>query len=297
MLGERQMDYKTVDRPAQTGDIAVVNYTGACDGKPLTELAPAAKGLTEAKNFWINLDEKAFLPGFAGQITGAKAGDKRTVTVDFPADFVTPELANKKGVYEVEVVEVKEKTLPPIDEAFAKSYGAESLEKLRAGVRTDLENELNFKKNRDVRNQLVHQLLSRVSFELPESVVSRETRNTVYNIVHENQQRGVPTKVIEEQKEQIYSAAADTAKNRVKANFLMQKIAEKEDIKVSQEEVARRIEHLASMYQIPADQFLKDLQKRNGIVEIYDQVASEKTLDFLQANARIEDVPPQPKAG
>jgi trigger factor len=139
-------------------------------------------------------------------------------------------------------------------------------------------------------------LLSRVSFELPESVLSRETRNAVYNIVHENQQRGVSTKLIEEQKEQIYSVAADSARSRVKANFLMQKIAEKEDIKVSQEEVARRIEYLAGMYQLPPDKFLKDLQKRNGIVEIYDQVAAEKTLDFLQANAKIEDAAPEPKA-
>jgi len=297
MLAERQIDYKTVDRTAATGDVAVVNYTGTCEGKSLTELAPTAKGLTEQKNFWVNLaaDDKSFIPGFGEQLIGAKAGEKRSVNVDFPADFVTPQLAGKKGVYEVVVVEIKEKALPVMDEAFAKSYGAESLEKLRAGVRTDLENELNLKKNRETRNQLVQQLLARVSFELPESVVARETRNAVYNIVHENQQRGVPTKLIEEQKEQIYSIAADTAKNRVKANFLMQKIAEKEDIKVSQEEVARRIEQLAAMYQIPPEKFLKDLQQRNGIVEIYDQVAAEKTLDFLQANAKIEDVTPEPK--
>ncbi len=117
------------------------------------------------------------------QLIGAKAGDKRTVNVDFPADFVTPQLAGQKGVYEVEVVEVKEKVLPPLDEAFAKSYGAESVEKLRAGVRTDLENELNFKKNRSVRNQLVQELLKRVSFDLPEAAVAQETRNVVYDIV------------------------------------------------------------------------------------------------------------------
>jgi trigger factor len=293
LLRGRQVDYKTVDRPAQTGDVAVVNYTGTTNGMPITDIAPTAKGLTEQKNFWINLDQSSFIPGFGDQLLGAKAGEKRTVNVDFPADFVTPQLANQKGVYEVEVVEVKERVLPALDEAFAKSYGAEDLEKLRAGVRTDLENELNYKKSRSLRNQVVQQLLSRVSFELPESVVARETRNVVYDIVHENQKRGVPKETIEKEKEQIYSAAADSAKARVKVNFILQKIAEKEDIKVSQEEVAQRIQHLAASYNIPPDQFVKDLQKRNGVVEIYDQVASEKTLEFLEKNALVADIVPE----
>ncbi|MDB6022363.1 MAG: Trigger factor [Pedosphaera sp.] len=298
LLRERQTDFKTADRPGQTGDIAVVNYTGTTDGKPLTEIATTARGLTEQKNFWIPLEPTSFIPGFGDQLIGAKAGDKRTVNVDFPADFVTPQLANLKGVYEVEVVEIKEKALPPLDEAFAKTYGAESLEKLREGVRADLENELNYKKNSSIRNQLMQQLQSRVSFELPESVVKQETRNVVFNIVQENQKRGISKEVIEGQKDQIYSAAEGSAKIRVKGNFLLQKIAEKEDIKVSQEEVALRIQNLAAMYQIPPEQFIKDLQKRNGIEEFYDQVAADKTLDFLQKNAQIEDVAPEPaKAG
>jgi trigger factor len=98
--------------------------------------------------------------------------------------------------------------------------------------------------------------------------------------------------VIEQQKEQIYSAATRNAKERVKVQFLMQKIAEKEDLKVSQEEIALRVQTLAGMYQIPPEKFLKDLQKRNGLIEIYDQVMNEKVMEFLQQNAKIEDVPP-----
>ena len=292
LLRGQHASFNTVARPLANGDIAVVNYSGTCDGKVITELAPTAKGLTEQNNFWIETDGNSFIPGFAAQLIGANAGDKRTVNVDFPADFVTPQLVGKKGVYEVEVVEVKEKVLPALDEAFAKSYGAESLEKLRTGVRTDLENELKYKKDRSIKNQIVQELLNRVSFELPESAVSQETRNVVYNIVNENQKRGVSKELIETQKDQIYNAAAGTAKNRVKTSFILQKIAEKEDIKVSQEEVAARIQQLAGMYQIPPEQFIKDLQKRNGIVEIYDQIASDKTLEFLEKNAKIEDVAP-----
>ncbi len=75
----------------------MVNYTGTCDGKPITELAPTAKGLTEQKNFWVETTDGSFIPGFAAQLIGAQAGDKRTVNVDFPADFVTPRIAGQKG--------------------------------------------------------------------------------------------------------------------------------------------------------------------------------------------------------
>jgi trigger factor len=293
-LRQPRATFKTVERPIQTGDIAVVNYTGTCEGKPIIAIAPTAQGLTERKNFWVDVPSNSFIPGFAEQLIGAKGGDKRTVAVDFPADFVTPQLAGKKASYEVEIVEVKEKVLPAIDEAFAKAYGAESLEHLRAGVRRDLENELNYKQKRVIRDQLVRALLDRVHFELPESSVAKETRHVVYNLVQENAKRGVSRQAIEQHKEQIYSAAAKDAKERVKAAFLMQKIAEKEDIKVSQEEIAQRINHLASLYQIPPDKFAKDLQQRNGLIEIFDQIMNEKVLDLLQQNAKIEDIAPAP---
>ena len=301
-LRQQQINFKTVERPAQTGDIVVVNYTGTSDGKPITDTAPTAKGLTEQKTFWVEMESKSFIPGFADQLLGSKAGDKRTVNVDFPADFVTPELQGKKGVYQVEVVEVKEKVLPAVDDAFAKSFGAENADKLRAGVRRDLENELTYSQNKSVRNQLIQSLVNRVNFELPESAVAHETRNVVYDIVRENQKRGVTREMIEGEKDRIYSAAAQGAKGRVKVSFLLQKIAEKENIKVSQEEVAHRVQVLASMYQIPPEKFVKDLQKRNGFIEIYDQIANDKVLDLLQQNAKMEEVPvgslsqPQPKA-
>jgi trigger factor len=294
-LREQQVTFKTVERPVQIGDVAVINYSGTCEGKPITEIAPTAQGLTEKKNFWVDVPSKSFIPGFAEQLMGAKAGDKRTVTVDFPADFVTPQLAGKKAVYEVEIMEVKEKALPPVDEAFAKSYGAENLDKLKEGVRRDLENELKYKQERSMRNQVIRSLLNRVNFELPETSVARETRNVVYDIVQENAKRGISREVIEKEKDQIYSAAAQGAKERVKVAFLLQKIAEKEDIKVSQQEIAARITRLAGAYQISPEKFAKDLQKRNGLIEIYDQVMNEKVIEMLDANARIEDVAPAPE--
>jgi len=291
ILAQQHVKFETVARDLRLGDIAMVNYTGACDGKPMTDTAPTAKGLTEQKKFWVDTTPGGFIPGFADQLIGAKAGDKRTVNVDFPADFVTKELAGKKGVFEVEIVEVKEKVLPPVDDAFAKKYDAENLDKLRAGVRRDLENELKYSQEKAVRGQIVRGLLDRVNFDLPEVAVAHETRNVVYDIVRENSKRGVTRDLIEKQKDEIYSAATRSAKERVKLAFLIQHIAEKENIRVSQEEVLQHAQALAAMYQIPPEKFLKDLQKRNGVTELYDQIAHEKVLAFLEQNAKIEETP------
>lgn len=292
MLRGQQASFNTVARPLANGDIAVVNYTGTCEGKAITELAPTAKGLTEQKGFWIETDGNSFIPGFAAQLIGASAGEKRTVNVDFPADFVTPQLQGKKGVYEVELIEVKEKALPELNDELAKKFGAENVEKLKAGVRTDLENELKYSKSKAVRNQVVSALLGKVNFELPETAVASETRNVVYDLVRQNTQRGVNRDIIEQQKDQIYAAAAGSAKERVKLAFIVGKIAEQEKIQATQDDVLKRAQQLAMMYQMPFEQFVKDLQKRNGVNELYEQVIHEKVLELLEKNAAItESVP------
>jgi trigger factor len=292
LLCNQHVKYQTVARPLAKGDVAVVNYTGTCEGKPISELAPTAKGLTEQKNFWVETADGSFIPGFAAQLIGAQAGEKRTVNVDFPADFVTAELQGKKGVYEVELVEVKEKIVPPVDDELAKKFGAENVAKLREGVRTDLENELKYSRSRAVRNQVVRALLGRVTFDLPESAVAAETRNVVYDIVRQNTQRGIGRDLIEKQKDEIYSAAAGSAKDRVKLAFLVGRIAEQERITVTQEDVLKKAQQLAMVYQMPLDQFLKDLKKRDGVNELYDQVLHEKVLDLMEKQAVISEGTP-----
>jgi trigger factor len=292
LLRSQRMDFKTVDRAATATDMVVINYTATSDGKPLTDLAPTAKGLTAQTNFWVDMEPGKFIPGFSEQLQGAKAGDQRTVNVTFPADFVTPQLASLPAVYAVEVVEVKERILPTVDDAFAKSFGAADLVHLKEGVRRDLENELKYSRDKAIRNQLVRSLLDQVQFDLPESSVAQETRNVVFDIVSENTKRGVSRDLIERQKTEIYTAAAQGARERLKVSFLLRKIAERESIGVSNEEVARRVQVMASMYQIPPEKFVKDLKKRNGLIEIYDQIANEKTLEFLETHAKIQETPP-----
>jgi FKBP-type peptidyl-prolyl cis-trans isomerase (trigger factor) len=114
----------------------------------------------------------------------------------------------------------------------------------------------------------------------------------VYDVVSENQRRGVSREVIDQQKDQIYAAASQSAKDRVKVGFLFHQIAGKEGIRAEKEEINARIVSLASTYQMPVDKFVKELEKRDGFSEIYQQIIHEKVLDFLHENAKFEDVAP-----
>jgi trigger factor len=289
-LRERVAKYETVQRPAGDQDVAVVNYKGTTDGKPLTDIAPSAKGITEKQNTWIAIDPNAFIPGFGTQLAGASAGDKREVNIEFPLDFVQPALAGKKAVYEVEIIEIKQRILPELNDEFAKQYEAESLDKLKEGVRNDLQNELNLRQKRSIREQLIKALIDKVPSELPEGLVSRETRQIVYNIVNENQRRGIPQEAIEGQKNEIFASANTAARDRVKTNFVFARIAEREGLRVEQVELLQRIQAMAAQYQMPPEKLAKDLQTNDRLGEVADQVLHEKVLDLLAQNAKYEDV-------
>ncbi len=296
LFRERQKTFLTVDRPVQKGDIAVVNYTGTCDGKPITETARTAKGLTENKAFWIETEKDSFLPGFSGQLLGAKAGEKRTVTVDFAGDFMLPALAGKKGVYEVELVEVKEKVLPEMNQKFAESWGAKDLESLREGIRADLQNEWNQKQNRMIRQQLTDALIESVQCDLPEAVVTAETREIVYGIVSENQQRGVSKETLDAEKDNIYAKAITVARKRVKALFVFEKIAEKEGLRVEKSEIVARLQSLAVEHKMPVDKLYQELDKNHRMEQVVHRpILHDKVVDLLVQYAKIEDVPARVK--
>lgn len=289
-LREQRATYTDVEREVKDGDYVVVNYTGTSEGKPLTDIAPTARGLTKQDNFWIHIAKDQFIPGFTEQLVGAKKGETVKVSVDFPADFVSQPLAGKQGEFQVELIQVKEKGLPELNDEFAKSWGAEDLEKLNEGVKGDLQNELTTKQNQSLKDQLVQALLAKVSYELPETVVNSETRNMIYNVVNENQRRGVDRETIESHKDQIFATANNSAKERVKAMFLFHRIAEKEGIKVEQQEVAQQVMAMAEQYQMKPEKLVKELEKNNGFNEIHERILSAKVLNLLQLNAKIEEV-------
>jgi len=291
ILREQQVKYNDVTRAAQQGDVVVVNYKGTTEGKPLTDVAPTARGLTEKTGFWLALAPDSFVPGFTDQLVGASAGDKRTVNVTFPNDFVAAELSNRPAAYEVEVTGVKEKVLPEVNDEFAKSFGAQDVAELMAGIRRDLQNELDSRQRTSVRDQILKSLLGAVQFELPESIVTSETRNLVYNIVNQNQQRGVAAEVIEQKKDEIMASASASAKDRVKAGFILNRIAADEKIAVTNNEISQRIVAIASQRNEDPQKLAKKLQEQNAIQDIAQDILTGKVLDFIEMQAKIEEVP------
>lgn len=290
ILRDQQAKFNDVEREAATGDAVVVNYSGTCEGKPITEFNPTATGLTSKQNTWILIGEGQFIPGFTEQLVGTKAGDKRTVKVTFPAGFVIGEVAGKEGSFEVEITGVKEKVLPVVSDEFAQGFGAQNTAQLLEGIRRDLQNELDFRQKRSVRDQLLKQLLEQVTFDLPESVVSSETRNLIYNIVNENQRRGVAKEIIEGKKDEIFQNANTSAKDRVKAAFILNRIAVEEKISVDQKELTQRVLQLAQQNNVKPEQMVKTLQERNQFPELQQDILTGKVLDWLELNGQIEDV-------
>lgn len=295
ILREQQAKFEDVQRPIQEGDVAVVTYSGTCDGQPLTALAPTALGLTKKEDSWVLVKPGSFLPGFTEPLVGASIGDQRTVPLTLPEDFVHKELSGKAVVYEVTVTGVKQKLLPEADDAFAKGFGAEDMGVLLQGIRNDLQRELDLRQKRAVRDQLLKALMSQVEFDLPESIVASETRSVVYNIVNENQQRGVPKEFIDQKKDEIYQSATASARERVKSAFILNRIAAEEKLAVSDRELTQRVLLLAQQNNTTPDKMVKAIQERNAVGEIRQDILMGKVLDFLEMNAAIEDVAPLPR--
>jgi trigger factor len=290
-LREQQAEFIAVEgRAIQTGDYAVINYTGVVDGKPISELVPDAKELGENKDFWLLISADSFLPGFCDQLIGAKAGEKRQVLIEFPADFPQKAVTGKKATFLVDVVSIKEKKLPEVNDEFAKKVGLDGVDKLKDAVRKSLITEAETQQDGEVRRQIADYLLGKVEFELPESLVKQETRSIIYEVVRENSMRGASKEQLEEKKDEIFGFATQSAKGRLRTSFILEAIAEVEQIKVEEAEVEERVAELAQRSRTTPEKMKAQLAEKNGFGEIEEQILVVKTLDFLVANAKIETI-------
>jgi trigger factor len=295
-LREQRVSYADMDRPVVEDDFIVVNFTGTIDDKPITDLIKVARGLTEQKNFWLHKTQNPLIPGTVEALIGSSKGDKKTVTVTIPDDFVYEEIVGKEAKYEIEVVQVKEKSLPELDDKFAKGFGAESMDKLREGVENDLKNELEYSKKKSIRNQCVDKLLSAVNCDLPETIVNEATRAAVHNIVQQNHQRGVGKEIIEENKDKIYANAKTDAEVRVKANYILSKIAEKEGIKVTDQELSRQVAAMAAQQKIKPQKLAQQLKDNGTIYQVQEEIMNAKVIDLLEEKAKVTEIDPKPEA-
>jgi trigger factor len=172
------------------------------------------------------------------------------------------------------------------------------LEALREGVRADLQNEWNQTQNRKIRDQVIHALMQSVECDLPDAVVTEETRNIVYNLVNENQRRGVSKETLDAAKDNIYASANNAARERAKAMFVFQKIAEKEGIRIEEADVLARLQTLAVENKMPVDKLVQELQKNRRMEEVVHRpILHEKVVNLLVQYAKIEDVLAPAKTG
>ena len=295
-LREQRVSYADMDRPAMEDDFIVVNFTGTIDDKPITDLIKVARGLTEQKNFWLHKTQNPLIPGTVEALIGSSKGDKKTVTVTIPDDFVYEEIVGKEAKYEIEIVQVKEKSLPELDDKFAKGFGAESMDKLREGVESDLKNELEYSKKKSIRNQCVDKLLGAVNCDLPETIVNEATRAAVHNIVQQNHERGVGKEIIEENKDKIYANAKTDAEVRVKANYILSKIAEKEGIKVTDQELSRQVAAIAAQQKVKPQKLAQQLKDNGTIYQVQEEIMNAKVIDLLEEKAKVTEIDPKPEA-
>jgi trigger factor len=217
-----------------------------------------------------------------------KKGETRTVEVEFPVDFPQAELTGKKVAYDVELKEIKVKHAPPLDDAFAQEVAKMNLADLKTRVRENIEQEKKNQANGAARTEIIQKLISAIEFDLPPSAVDEETHATVYDIVAENQARGVPANVLEEKKDEIFSNAARAARESVKFKFIAAQIAENEKIDVTNEQMAQHLAFLAQREGITLEKMVDKVRKNNAFGIIRQQLLRQAVLDFLLKEAKSE---------
>lgn len=279
-------------RDLAMGDFAVIDFMGAIDGVPISEIVPeASKNLHGGKKFWLHLAPENFLPKFCEQIVGMKPGDTRSVQVEFPAEFPVTELAEKKADYAVTLNEIKEKVLPAIDDAFAaKIMPEKTLADLRHTIEHNLEHEKEHEIERVKEQQVVKFLHERISFDLPPSLLKNETRRALNELVHRNRERGVPDELLKGKEKELIEGAGSLAAHRLKTNFILHRIAEAEKIEVTREEVDERIREQAAHYHVSVDKMRKEFEEKDRINGLAEEILLGKTLDFLKSNVSVETI-------
>jgi trigger factor len=290
-LRDQSADFVDVpERGLKMGDFAVIDFEGSSDGRPISEIAPqASKNLHGGKKFWLRLAPDNFLPKFCEQMLGQKPGGTRAVSVDFAADFPVKELAGRQANYSVTVREIKQKVLPAVDDVFAaKLIPGKTLADLREIIEHDLVHEKEHGRERANEGQVVKYLHERIQLELPPALLKSETRRILADLVQRNRDRGVTDEMLKEKEKELIESAAGLAAHRLKTNFILHRIAERENIKVSREDIDARLREEAVRYNVPVEKMRKELQEHDGLDAFAEQILLGKTLDFLKANVSVE---------
>jgi trigger factor len=291
-LQERFADFSTIDsRPAAMGDFAVIDYSSTVDGKPTDEfLGKPAGYLSGREGFWLRLDEKAFLPGFAAQVAGMNPGDSRDITLTLPEDFPVADLRNREMVFSVTLNELKEAVLPALDdELAAKLAPGQTMAELTGIIRENMGHERKRRIDDMKVNQIVAYFNTQVNFELPDDLVIQETQSQADAMVNRGVQAGMSEEEIASQQAEIFASAGQQAISNLRTNFLLQEIARAEGITVSDAELVNHLAQVAQSRKIAPKKLIKDMQRAGRLPSIRNSITIGKAIDFLVAEAIVTE--------
>ena len=288
-IREQRSTFEEVDRIAQEGDYIKCSYEGMLDGSPVSDLVPDKPMYGKQSNTWEEAGESKGMgvDAIAKGVVGMKKGDKKEVEAKFDKDFEVPPLAGKTIMYNIEVHEVREKKSPEMNEEFLQTLKVENLQELKDRVATDLEN----RKKRDIQNskrsQITKKFLEIPDFPLPQQAVEDESNIIFQSKAQQAIQRGAKQEDIESKKDELWKEAKVQGEARVKLTIILSKIAEKEKVEVSNEDLARAATQEAMMQRKDPTAYIKELsQNRQQLHRLRQDILHDKTLELVADKAK-----------
>ena len=246
----------TVDRPAQEGDTAVIDFEGFENGKAFA----GGKG----ENYELKLGSHTFIPGFEEQVAGMSAGEEKDIDVTFPADYHAEELAGKPVVFKVKVHEVKETVVPEKDDEFVKDVSEfDTVAELRADIEKRIRDEKQAGIDRAFENAAVEKAAANMTFEIPDSMIDEELDQEMERMDYELRSQGASLQAYAQMMggdmNAIRNSLRPSAQAAVRTNVLLDAVAAAENIEVSEEECEEEYKKLAESYKMELDDVKKAL--------------------------------------
>jgi trigger factor len=272
------------DRGAEAGDTVTVNFTGKFVNDPEAEDI-------NVEEVDVELGGPGVQQEFTDNLLGARADETKTFTVNYPEDFTSKGLAGKTVEYTADVTAVRRKVLPEADDEWARSLGedVESIEALRARIREDLEARTKMDSENRLRSDVMRKLVAAHQFEVPETLVEHQTQHRLQTIMRDMMNQGVDPRQTEIDWEGVREEMKTQAADDVRGSMLLDHIAERENLAVTDEEIEEEINRIVQASRQPAEQVRAALTKQGGTTSIADRLRNRKALDLLIENARVSD--------
>jgi len=296
----QRAEYNVAEKAAEKGDYVQCGYEGKIGDELVADLVPNSPMYGTQKTTWeeAGSEDAPGVRAIIDGLIGMKAGDSKEVTMEFPEDFKPEALAGKTVVYSLEAKEVREKVMPEMDEAFFKSLQVKDEAELRERIKENIENQKKQQNASAERQQITEELLKAVDFPIPESGVESETESVLRDFMQRNMRQGVSAEEFEKHKETLHSGASKAAHDRLKSRLILTKIAEKEKIKVENEDFSHMIMMEARQTGEKPEKLVKELRKdQNRINRMRRDIILGKTMDLLVEKAERETLEPVEAAG